>query len=54
MSPLQEKLKKALQLKQSHQIIIGVALGLCMTLMSAQRLLNTSLVSSLTRKSDEL
>tara|TARA_B100001121_G_scaffold307061_1_gene327787 strand:- start:6622 stop:9141 length:2520 start_codon:yes stop_codon:yes gene_type:complete len=54
MSPLKEKLKKALQLKQSHQIIIGVALGLCMTLMSAQRLLNTSLDTSLTRKSAEL
>ena len=54
MSPLQEKLKKALQLKRSHRIIIGVALCLCITLMSAQRLLNTSLETSLTRKSAEL
>lgn len=54
MSPLQEKLKKALQLKKSHRIIISAALTLCMTLMSAQRLLNTSLNTSLTQKSAEL
>ncbi len=54
MSALQSKLKKALQLKKSHLIIIGLALSISISLMSAQRILNTSIQSSLTKKSAEL
>ena len=54
MSALRVHLKKALQLKKSHLIIIGLALSISIALMSAQRLLNTSLETSLTNKSAEL
>ena len=54
MEKLHNKLTKALKLKPGHLIIIGVALTLSIALMSAQRILNTSMRAMLTEKSAEL
>ncbi len=54
MNKLHKKLTKALKLKRSHLIIIGIALTLSIALMSAQRILNTSMRAMLTEKSAEL
>ena len=54
MDQIHKKLTKALKLKPGHLIIIGVALTLSIALMSAQRILNTSMRAMLTEKSAEL
>ena len=54
ISPLKKKLRKALQLKKSHLVIVGLALSISISLMSAQRILNTSIELLLTNKSAEL
>jgi len=54
MSGLNRKLKQALALNPTHTIIVGVALSISIALMSGQRILNTSLESTLLEKSAEL
>ena len=55
MSPfLNAKLKKALKLKASHMLIIGIALTISISLISTQRFFNTSINQTLLEKSAEL